>query len=209
MTLIARLSLVFAALGLAVFARPASADIYMFKDDRGVVHFTNIPNGDKRFNLVRKEDNTPPNTRAAGAPQYSMPSAEAMRKYGPLIESASRTHGVDVALVHAVISAESGFNPAAVSRAGARGLMQLMPETAKRYGVQNIQDPMENINGGVRYLRDLLTLFNGNLELAIAAYNAGENAVIRYGNRIPPYAETTQYVPKVIGFYRKFQSRAS
>jgi soluble lytic murein transglycosylase-like protein len=114
--------------------------------------------------------------------------------------------GVDVALVHAVISAESGYNPVAVSRAGARGLMQLMPETAKRYGVNNIHDPVENVTGGVRYLRDLLMMFNGNMELAIAAYNAGENAVIRAGNRIPPYAETVQYVPKVIGFYRKFQS---
>jgi soluble lytic murein transglycosylase-like protein len=106
-----------------------------------------------------------------------------------------------------VITAESGYNPAALSKAGARGLMQLMPGTAKRYGVQNIHDPMENINGGVRYLRDLLTLFNGNLELAVAAYNAGENAVIRYGHKVPPYAETVHYVPKVLGFYRKFQSR--
>jgi soluble lytic murein transglycosylase-like protein len=209
MSSIARLSLAIAALAVAAFARPAAADIYMFKDDRGVVHFTNIPNGDKRFQLLRKEEGTSPAARVAGTPQYAMPSAEAIRKYSPMIESASRTHGVDVALVHAVISAESGYNPVAVSRAGARGLMQLMPDTAKRYGVQNIQDPMENINAGVRYLRDLLTLFNGNLELAIAAYNAGENAVIRYGNRIPPYAETAQYVPKVIGFYRKFQSRAS
>ena len=78
---------------------------------------------------------------------------------------------------------------------------------AQRYGVQNILDPMENINGGVRYLRDLIAMFNGNLELAVAAYNAGENAVIRHGNRIPPYAETVHYVPKVLGFYRQFQTR--
>jgi soluble lytic murein transglycosylase-like protein len=86
--------------------------------------------------------------------------------------------------------------------------MQLMPETAKRYGVRNIMDPVENIYAGVRYLRDLLLMFNGNIELAVAAYNAGENAVIRNGNRIPPYAETIQYVPKVLGFYRRFQTRA-
>lgn len=202
-----RLSLFFAAVALCVGARPAVADIFMFKDERGVVHFTNIPSNDKRFRLVRKEETTSDYTRAAGLPQVAMPSAEAIRKFSPLIESASRTHGVDVALVHAVISAESGYNPAALSRAGARGLMQLMPDTAKRYGVQNILDPMENINGGVRYLRDLLAMFNGNLELAVAAYNAGENAVIRNGNRIPPYAETVHYVPKVLGFYRKFQAR--
>jgi soluble lytic murein transglycosylase-like protein len=202
-----KLSISLAVVALVAMARPAMADIYMFKDERGVVHFTNIPANDKRFKLVRKEESTSDYARNAGMPQVFMPSAEAIRRYTPLIESASRTHGVDVALVHAVISAESGYNPAALSKAGARGLMQLMPDTAKRYGVQNILDPMENINGGVRYLRDLLAMFNGNMELAVAAYNAGENAVIRYGNRIPPYAETTHYVPKVLGFYRKFQSR--
>jgi soluble lytic murein transglycosylase-like protein len=205
---LARLKLsLLAALLCAGWALPAAADIYSFKDEKGVMHFTNIPNGDKRFKLVRKEEGTSEHARAAGVPQYAMPSAEAIRKYSPMIASVAHSLGVDAALVHAVISAESGYNPIAVSRTGARGLMQLMPETAKRYGVQNIHDPMENISAGVRYLRDLLTLFNGNLELAIAAYNAGENAVIRAGNRIPPYAETAQYVPKVIGFYRKFQLR--
>jgi len=87
------------------------------------------------------------------------------------------------------------------------GLMQLMPQTARRYGVKNIYDPSENIHGGVRYLRDLLVMFNGNVELAVAAYNAGENAVIRAGNKIPPYAETVHYVPKVLGFYRRFQTK--
>jgi soluble lytic murein transglycosylase-like protein len=201
------MSIFIAAVALLAGARPALADIYMFKDERGVVHFTNIPTADKRFKLVRKEEGTSPYARNAGMPQVFLPPAEAIRKFSPLIESASRTHGVDVALVHAVISAESGYNPSALSKAGARGLMQLMPDTARRYGVQNINDPMENINGGVRYLRDLLAMFNGNLELAVAAYNAGENAVIRHGHKIPPYAETVHYVPKVLGFYRKFQSR--
>ena len=201
------LSLAVAAVATLGIAGPAVADIFMFKDERGVVHFTNIPSQDKRFKLVRKEEGTSEHTRNAGLPQVSLPTAELIRRFAPMVESASRAHGVDVALVHAVITAESGYNPAALSKAGARGLMQLMPGTAKRYGVQNIHDPAENINGGVRYLRDLLTMFNGNLELAVAAYNAGENAVIRYGNRIPPYAETTHYVPKVLGFYRKSQSR--
>ena len=85
--------------------------------------------------------------------------------------------------------------------------MQLMPDTARRYGVHDAMDPVENITGGVRYLKDLLALFNGNAELAVAGYNAGENAVIKYGNKIPPYAETVNYVPKVMDYYRKFQAR--
>ncbi len=201
------ISNVLAAVALVAVAHPAMADIFMFKDDKGVVHFTNIPAADKRYRLVRKEAGTPPLTAAAGMPQVSMPREASIRLFAPIIELASRTHGVDVALVHAVISAESGYNPGAVSRAGARGIMQLMPGTAARFGVQNIMDPTENIQGGVRYLRQLMTLFNGNMELAVAAYNAGENAVIRHGHRIPPYAETVHYVPKVLGFYRKFQSR--
>jgi soluble lytic murein transglycosylase-like protein len=201
------LSALSVAVALAALARPAMADIYMFKDERGVVHFTNIPTGDKRFKLLRKEEGTSPSLRSAGLPQVFLPTEESIRRYSPIIESASRTHGVDVNLVHAVISAESGYNASALSRAGARGLMQLMPDTARRYGVQNIMDPTENITGGVRYLRDLMTMFNGNLELAVAAYNAGENAVVRAGNRIPPYAETVSYVPKVLGYYKKFQVR--
>ncbi|MGE5097073.1 MAG: transglycosylase SLT domain-containing protein [Betaproteobacteria bacterium] len=198
------LLLVAAALGLV--AGPAAADIYSFRDDRGVVHFTNTPD-DSRYKLVRREAGSP--SPAAAAARVFMPPEEAIRRYTPIIDTASRTHGVEAALVHAVISAESGYNAAAVSKAGARGIMQLMPDTAKRYGVQNIMDPIENISAGVHYLRDLLMMFNGNLELAIAAYNAGENAVIRYGNKVPPYAETLQYVPKVLGFYRKFHTRPS
>jgi soluble lytic murein transglycosylase-like protein len=201
------MSMLLAAVALFAVARPAMADIYMFKDERGVVHFTNIPQGDKRFKLLRKEEGTSSGTRAAGMPQFFLPPEESIRRFSPMIESASRQHGVDAALVHAVISAESGYNAGALSKAGARGLMQLMPDTAKRYGVHNVMDPAENISGGVKYLRDLMVLFDGNMELAVAAYNAGENAVIRNGHRIPPYAETVQYVPKVLGFYRKFQTR--
>ena len=201
-----RFSRLLAALALCAVGTPALADIFMFKDERGVVHFTNIPNGDKRFKMVRKEDTTSEYARAAGMPQYALPTAELIRRYSTIIDNASKSHGVDAALVHAVITAESGYNPAAVSRAGARGLMQLMPETAKRMGVQNIMDPTDNIHGGVKYLRELLTMFNGNKELALAAYNAGENAVIRAGNRVPPYAETVNYVPKVLGYYSKFKT---
>jgi soluble lytic murein transglycosylase-like protein len=200
------MSRLLAGLALCALGAPAFADIYMFKDEKGVVHFTNIPNGDKRFRMVRKEENTSDYARAAGMPQYVMPTAELIRRYSPLIDAASRNHGVEVALVHAVITAESGYNPSAVSRTGARGIMQLMPDTARRFGVQNIMDPTDNIQGGVKYLRELLIMFNGNKELAVAAYNAGENAVIRAGNRIPAYPETASYVPKVLGLYKKFQT---
>jgi soluble lytic murein transglycosylase-like protein len=200
-----RLSILLGALALCV-ASPAVADIYMFKDEKGVVHFTNIPNGDKRYRMVRKEESTSPYARAAGMPQYVLPTAALIRQYSPIIETAAKSHGVDIALVHAVITAESGYNPRAVSRAGAQGIMQLMPDTARRFGVQNSFDAAQNIHGGVKYLRELLTMFNGNQELAVAAYNAGENAVIRAGNRVPPYAETMHYVPKVLGLYRKFQT---
>jgi len=189
-------------------ANAARADIFSFKDEKGVVHFTNLPD-DKRYKLVRKEAGSPSAATKVGfgEPVTYMPSAADIARFTPIIEAAARTHGVDSALVHAVISAESGYKQSAVSRTGARGLMQLMPATAERYGVQNIMDPRENIVAGVKYLRDLLQMFQGNTELAVAAYNAGENAVIRYGNKVPPYAETMGYVPKVLAFYRKFQQR--
>ncbi|HUJ01734.1 MAG TPA: lytic transglycosylase domain-containing protein [Usitatibacter sp.] len=194
-------------LALAVYAfgvRPALADIYTFKDERGVVHFTNIPGLDPRYRLLRKEGSGAVPGSHSIARAY-MPSAAEIARYSSIIETAARTYGVDKALVHAVISAESGYNPQAVSRTGAQGLMQLMPETARRYGVRNSMDPVDNIYGGVKYLHDLLTMFNGNLRLVVAAYNAGENAVIRYGLHVPPYPETLGYVPKVLEFYRKFQ----
>jgi soluble lytic murein transglycosylase-like protein len=186
-------------------AVPAFADIFSFKDEKGVVHFTNIPNLDSRYKLIRKEDGGALGS-ATSAGRVFMPSQADIQKYAAIIQTASKAYGVDASLIHAVISAESAYNPYAMSRAGAMGLMQLMPETARRYGVQNMMDPAENIHGGVRYLRDLLTMFRGRMDLAIAAYNAGENAVIRHGNRVPPYAETRHYVPKVLGFYKNFQS---
>jgi soluble lytic murein transglycosylase-like protein len=202
-----------ASLAVGLLAQPALADIYSYKDDNGVVHFTNIPTNDKRYKLLYKE----PKSSAPAAMALPvratasswLPSDTLIRQYSPIIEVASRAYGVDKALVHAVISAESGYNPMAISRAGARGLMQLMPDTARRYSVKNIMDPTDNIHGGVRYLKDLLVMFNGNIELAVAAYNAGENAVMKYGNKIPPYAETMHYVPKVLAFYRRFQNKAT
>ena len=117
--------------------------------------------------------------------------------YSPLIKAAAKKYNINENIITAVMKAESGFDLTAVSRAGAMGLMQLMPETAKILGVHNAFDPRENIEGGVRYLKDMLTEFGGNLELALAAYNAGPNAVKKHGG-IPPYEETQNYVRKVM-----------
>jgi soluble lytic murein transglycosylase-like protein len=121
------------------------------------------------------------------------------------IRSAARKFGVDEALIRAVIHVESGFNPKAVSPKGATGLMQLMPDTARRFGVVDASDPAQNIHGGTNYLRVLLDLFKGDLRLALAAYNAGEGAVLKYKRRIPPYEETQDYVQLVLGRYRQLR----
>lgn len=137
-----------------------------------------------------------PKTRRLGVAKAS---------YQKIVDDAARSYGLDSALLHAVISVESRYDPKVVSRSGAIGLMQLMPETATRYGVTDSFDAVQNLHGGAKYLRDLLHMFNNNVSLALAAYNAGENAVIRYGNRIPPNRETRKYVPKVLGYYRKYR----
>ena len=178
----------------------ADANIYAFKDEQGVTHFSNLPHLDKRYKMVYRIP-----TSALYRPNAWSPSAPRVvdiEKLVPIIANAARLHGLDAKLVHAVIRAESGYNEHAISPKGAVGLMQLIPATAQRYGVLNSHDPTENISGGTRYLRDLLKMFNGNVELALAGYNAGENAVIRAGHRIPPYPETMAYVPKVLNFYR-------
>jgi len=127
--------------------------------------------------------------------------SENKAKYTGIINRTASKHKVDVRLVHAVIQAESSYNADAKSSAGAVGLMQLMPKTAKKYGVSDRSNPDQNIDGGTRYLKDLLTLFNSDMSLAVAAYNAGENAVIKYNNKIPPYPETRNYVKTVLALY--------
>ncbi len=130
--------------------------------------------------------------------------------FDALIVSAARAHGQDVSLLRAIIHVESGFNPSAVSPKGAIGLMQLMPATARRVGVDTqrraLFDPATNINAGARYLRMLMDMFSGRLELAIAAYNAGESAVLRYRRQIPPYPETQDYVKKVLAQYSQYKA---
>lgn len=201
-------SLVLAA--CALYGAWAQADIYRFVDENNVVHFTNMPN-DPRYKLFwRERKSSPPKAAVNHASGALGARALANRaRYTPIIESAAHTYQVDPALLHAVILAESAYNPNAVSPKGATGIMQLMPGTAKRYGVTDIHDPSANIHGGTRYLRDLLQMFNNNIHLAVAAYNAGENAVIGNGNKIPPYPETRNYVSKVTAFYQSNKKKAA
>jgi soluble lytic murein transglycosylase-like protein len=129
-------------------------------------------------------------------------------KYDEMVTQSAARHGIDPNLVFAVMRQESGFNPRAVSYKGASGLMQLMPATARRLGVTNIFDPAQNIDAGTRYLRFLLDIFNGDVKLALAGYNAGENAVIRYGYTVPPYRETQNYVRSISAKYTANRHRA-
>ncbi len=178
------------------------ADIYKYVDKHGRVILTDTPKNSKYKRLVKTwkgwvEPRKTKNNYAA--------LAENMKKFSPTVDFVAQRYRLPKSLVHAVITAESAYDPRAVSRAGAVGLMQLMPATAKRYGVKNRLNPRENIYGGTRYLRDLLIMFDNNLLLALAAYNAGENAVKNHGNRIPPYKETQTYVRKVINYYKKYR----
>jgi len=199
LTLTVRVGLVVAAAGL-VAPFTAAANIYSFKDDVGVTHFSNLPHLDKRYKLVYKIPASWSARPNAWTPSF--PRSVDIGKLVPVIDNAARMHGVDPRLVHAVIRAESGYNERAQSNKGALGLMQLIPATAERMGVKDAFDPVDNIFGGTRYLSYLIKMFNGDVELALAGYNAGENAVVRHGNRIPPFAETQAYVPKVLAFYR-------
>lgn len=148
----------------------------------------------------KKSNKAPPAPKLGKARNISMKHARRLARYAPLIEEAARKHHVPVELICGVILQESGANHKAVSHCGARGLMQLMPATARRFGVKNSFDPAQNIEGGTKYLRWLLDRFDGNLELALAGYNAGEGNVEKYGNKIPPFKETQNYVPAVLGF---------
>jgi soluble lytic murein transglycosylase-like protein len=188
------------AIGVLLAPVMTAANIYSFKDEQGVTHFSNLPHLDKRYKLVYRIPESWKTRPNAWTPNF--PKSVDIGKLVPVIDNAARTHGVDPRLVHAVIRAESGYNDRALSNKGAMGLMQLIPATAERMGVKNVYDPVDNIFGGTRYLSQLIKMFNGDIELALAGYNAGENAVIRHGNRIPPYAETQAYVPKVLAFYR-------
>jgi soluble lytic murein transglycosylase-like protein len=185
--------------------RPVGADIYAYTADDGTVSLSNVP-ADERYTVLIAA----PKQVAAAVPAVAARKAISglARKtgYDQVVDDVSRTYGLESALLHAVISVESRYNPRAVSSKGATGLMQLMPQTAKRYGVADAFDPAQNLDGGAHYLRDLLRRFNNNISLALAAYNAGEHAVIKHGNRIPPYRETLDYVPRVLDFYQRYRT---
>ena len=178
----------------------SSAGIYRYVDENGVIHFTNCPR-DTKFKLyIRESKEDVGDDNNSSSVSYIKDS----NQYDSLISEFSRKYQVDFALIKAIIRAESGFNPLAVSRKGAKGLMQLMPETAQRVNVSNVFNPRENIEGGVRHVKYLLSLFNNDLRLSLAAYNAGENIVGELRS-IPPYRETVDYVKRVLSFYQTYR----
>jgi soluble lytic murein transglycosylase-like protein len=192
-------------LALALAAMPVHADIYKYVDKHGRVILTDQPTHGGYKRLVKTWKGW-----EEAKSQIALRDFHRNReRFAPTIKLYADRYRLPHSLLHAVITAESAYDPEAVSRAGAVGLMQLMPETAKRYGVSNRRNPTDNIDGGTRYLRDLLVMFNNNLQLALAAYNAGENAVKKYGNRIPPYTETRNYVKKVIDYYHEYRRTMS
>jgi len=187
---------VFLIISLTVCPTVLWADIFRFVDDEGVVHFTNMQH-DERYELYLRE----------GA--KGLPAARESYSMGWMIEYAerySRAQNLSPALVKAIIRAESNGNRYAISRKGAKGMMQLMPFTSKRLNVNDPYDPVENIEGGVKYIKELLGAFRGNVAHAVAAYNAGPAAVRKYGG-IPPYQETRLYVKRVLDYYQQYASQ--
>jgi soluble lytic murein transglycosylase-like protein len=190
---------------LSLISMPSQADIYKYIDKHGRVILTDKPTHSGYKQLVKTWKGW--EERKNVSKNYNW--VKNQKKFDPTIRSVAKIYKLPHALLHAVITAESSYDPNAISRAGAVGLMQLMPETAKQYGVSNRRDPRQNIYGGSRYLRYLLKLFRNDLTLALAAYNAGEGTVKKYGNKIPPYKETRNYVNKVIKYYKKYRSSMS
>lgn len=188
---------------LALSALPAWAlEIYSYVDSRGVRHLA-----DRRkhtgYRLIRRFPRVV--YRSSSGVVLSNSTARPDRSsFQPIIQEASRRTGLHSALIQAVIRTESAFDPDAVSSKGAVGLMQLMPATAQQYGVSDLTDPKANVYAGSLHLRELMERFSNDLKLSLAAYNAGEGAVRRYGNTIPPYPETQQYVVKVLRYYREY-----
>ena len=194
----ARLALFYVSLlSLIVVATPSGAgSTYQFEDEQGVVHYTNVP-GDPRYSFVRRD---PEPAGAKPVAEGGGGVSRGLRAFAHLIRAAAERYGVDTRLIEAIVQTESAGNPTAVSPKGARGLMQLMPERAAELGVRDSFDPQQNVDGGVRHMRDLLQRFGGDVTLALAAYNAGEAVVRGYGG-VPPFTETREYVRRVRAMY--------
>jgi soluble lytic murein transglycosylase-like protein len=189
-------SAIFAAAALIAGAAGAHP-IYTYLDASGVRHYTDVPDNNRyRLLHMSAQDLT------ESGDHYNPALLARAAQYDAIIENAAISSAVEANLLRAVIVVESGFNSHAVSKRGAVGLMQLMPATANRFGVSNLYDPKQNIRGGARYLKFLMDRFGQNVRLALAAYNAGEEAVDRNGGQIPPFSETMAYVPRVLKVYR-------
>jgi soluble lytic murein transglycosylase-like protein len=178
--------------------QPAQAAIFAFTDAHGTVHYSNVP-VDSRYLPVLQDPGTAADTRLPSISQLLLRSD----RYSTLIAGAARSSGLEPALVQAVLVAESGADPQAVSPRGASGLMQLMPATARQYGVRDIFDPEQNIRAGTQYLRDLKHRYGNDLRLVLAAYNAGPGAVDQNRGAVPPLKETLEYVPRVLKIYQR------
>lgn len=178
-------------------AASASSKIYYYMDEQGVRHYTDAPDNN-RYRLIVLS----PQDRTASGDRYDARLLARATQYDAIIENAAKAAAVEANLVRAVIVVESGFNVRAMSKRGAMGLMQLMPATAARFGISNSFDAQQNITAGARYLKFLLDRFHQNMTLALAAYNAGEEAVDRNGGQVPPFAETMAYVPRVMKIFR-------
>ncbi len=175
--------------------------VYKHVDENGVTHYSSKKPRGVKFSILRIR--CPECKWKRTVNWHSTPLIT--DRFTEIIAEEARRAGFEPALIMAIIHAESGFKPNTVSSAGAEGLMQLMPATQKRYDVRSAFSPRQNIHGGVAYLRDLMKLFNGNLELALAAYNAGENAVMAYDKQIPPFDETREYVRRIKILYKRYR----
>lgn len=185
-----------------LFMQTGSAEVYRHIDQYGRVTFTDKSESSKHVKLVKTWKGWVPEKISSS--RYKN-LASNKRKHSKMIDSIAKNYKLPRSLIHAVITAESAYDSEAVSRAGAVGLMQLMGPTAKRYGVKDRRNPYDNVRGGTEYLLYLLKLFDNDLRLALAAYNAGEGAVKKYNDTIPPYKETQAYVKKVLSLYSKYQ----
>ena len=191
-----RIALFIATL-LAASAAFANARIYTYLDAQGQRHYTDVPDNNRYRLLVLS-----PQDRTASGDRYDLRLLARAPQFDSIIEQAAVSAAVEPNLLRAVIVVESGFNSHAVSKRGAVGLMQLMPATASRFGVSNPYDARQNVHAGARYLKFLIDRFGHDIRLALAAYNAGEDAVARNGGQIPPFSETMAYVPRVLKIYR-------